>query len=51
VNHSENGKRIPLSFLIKRVVEMKTELDFQDLPAPRASRQALAKGPRKKSLK
>jgi putative transcriptional regulator len=27
VNHWENGKRVPLPFLIKRLVEMKEELD------------------------
>jgi putative transcriptional regulator len=27
VNHWENGKRVPLPFLVKRLVEMKRELD------------------------
>jgi DNA-binding transcriptional regulator YiaG len=27
VNHWENGKRVPLPFLVKRLVEMKEELD------------------------
>jgi transcriptional regulator with XRE-family HTH domain len=27
VNHWENGKRVPLPFLMKRLVEMKEELD------------------------
>ncbi|OQW39153.1 MAG: hypothetical protein A4C66_11255 [Nitrospira sp. HN-bin3] len=40
VNHWENGKRVPLPFLVKRLVEMKAELDEQN-----------AKGPRKKSPK
>jgi DNA-binding XRE family transcriptional regulator len=30
VNHWENGKRLPLPFLVKRLVEMKAELDSQD---------------------
>ena len=30
VNHWENGKRVPLPFLIKRLLEMKGELDEQD---------------------
>ena len=51
VNHWENGKRVPLPFLVKRLVEMKEELDSEDLPAPQASasRQAGAKPPRKKT--
>ena len=40
VNHWENGKRVPLPFLVKRLVEMKAELDAED-----------AKPPRKKSRK
>jgi hypothetical protein len=27
VNHWENGKRAPLPFLVKRLLEMKQELD------------------------
>ena len=27
VNHWENGKRVPLPFLVKRLMEMKDELD------------------------
>lgn len=27
VNHWENGKRVPLPFLVKRLLEMKQELD------------------------
>lgn len=38
VNHWENGKRVPLPFLVKRLVEMKAELDAEN-----------TKGPRKKS--
>ena len=30
VNHWENGKRVPLPFLVKRLLEMKGELDEQD---------------------
>lgn len=30
VNHWENGKRVPLPFLVKRLVEMKEELDSRD---------------------
>ncbi len=30
VNHWENGKRTPLPFLVKRLLEMKEELDAQD---------------------
>jgi DNA-binding transcriptional regulator YiaG len=30
VNHWENGKRAPLPFLAKRLVEMKEELDSRD---------------------
>jgi transcriptional regulator with XRE-family HTH domain len=29
VNHWENGKRVPLPFLVKRLLEMKQELDEQ----------------------
>jgi DNA-binding transcriptional regulator YiaG len=29
VNHWENGKRVPLPFLVKRLVEIKQELDSQ----------------------
>lgn len=29
VNHWENGKRVPLPFLLKRLEEMKSELDDQ----------------------
>lgn len=35
VNHWENGKRIPLPFLAKRLREMKEELDSQDVKPPR----------------
>lgn len=35
VNHWENGKRVPLPFLVKRLVEMKEELDSQDAKSPR----------------
>jgi DNA-binding XRE family transcriptional regulator len=30
VNHWENGKRMPLPFLVKRLLEMKEELDARD---------------------
>jgi transcriptional regulator with XRE-family HTH domain len=35
VNHWENGKRVPLPFLVKRLVELKEELDSQDAKPPR----------------
>ncbi len=35
VNHWENGKRVPLPFLVKRLVEMKAELDAQNTKRPR----------------
>ena len=35
VNHWENGKRVPLPFLVKRLVEMKAELDAEDTKPPR----------------
>jgi DNA-binding XRE family transcriptional regulator len=35
VNHWENGKRVPLPFLVKRLVEMKEELDSQHAKSPR----------------
>jgi DNA-binding transcriptional regulator YiaG len=35
VNHWENGKRVPLPFLIRRLVEMKEELDALDLQSPK----------------
>ncbi|WP_447974568.1 helix-turn-helix domain-containing protein [Nitrospira sp. Kam-Ns4a] len=34
VNHWENGKRVPLPFLVKRLVEMKEELDSRDTKPP-----------------
>ncbi|MFN3484378.1 MAG: helix-turn-helix domain-containing protein [Planctomycetota bacterium] len=34
VNHWENGTRVPLPFLVKRLVEMKEELDSQDAKPP-----------------
>jgi DNA-binding XRE family transcriptional regulator len=34
VNHWENGKRVPLPFLAKRLVEMKEELDSRDTKPP-----------------
>ncbi len=34
VNHWENGKRVPLPFLVKRLVEMKQELDSRDTKPP-----------------
>lgn len=30
VNHWENGKRMPLPFLVKRLIEMKQELDAKN---------------------
>ena len=35
VNHWENGKRVPLPFLAKRLIELKEELDSQDAKPPR----------------
>jgi len=35
VNHWENGKRMPLPFLVKRLLEMKEELDSQNAKLPR----------------
>ncbi|MEW5977420.1 MAG: helix-turn-helix transcriptional regulator [Acidobacteriota bacterium] len=34
VNHWQNGKRMPLPFLVKRLVEMKEELAPQDTKPP-----------------
>jgi len=30
VNHWENGKRVPLPFLVKRLLEMKSQLDDEE---------------------
>ena len=30
VNHWENGKRVPLPFLVKRLLEMKSDLDEEE---------------------
>jgi hypothetical protein len=51
VNHRENGMRTPQPFPLRRLLELKEELDEQNLPAPRkiVTRQAAAKPPRKKS--
>jgi putative transcriptional regulator len=40
VNHWENGKRMPLPFLVKRLIEMKEELSSRDTrpPAKKTSR-------------
>jgi putative transcriptional regulator len=35
VNHWENGKRVPLPFLVKRLLEMKQELDEKDRKQPK----------------
>ncbi len=35
VNHWENGKRVPLPFLVKRLLEMKQELDDQESKRPK----------------
>jgi putative transcriptional regulator len=35
VNHWENGKRLPLPFLVKRLLEMKQELDDDESKAPK----------------
>jgi len=50
VNHWENGKRAPQPFLVRRLLELKEELDEQNPPAPRhvVARQAGARPPRKK---
>ncbi len=34
VNHWENGKRVPLPFLVKRLVEIREELDSRDRKPP-----------------
>ena len=35
VNHWENGKRVPLPFLVKRLLEMKQELDENESKRPK----------------
>lgn len=35
VNHWENGKRAPLPFLVKRLLEMKQELDENESKRPK----------------
>lgn len=35
VNNWENGKRMPLPFLLRRLIEMRDELEAQDRKAPR----------------
>ncbi len=35
VNHWENGKRMPQPFLVRRLVEMKDELDAEQNPPSR----------------
>ncbi|MBI3016037.1 MAG: helix-turn-helix transcriptional regulator [Candidatus Tectomicrobia bacterium] len=35
VNHWENGKRVPLPFLVKRLLEMKRELDESENKRPK----------------
>lgn len=35
VNHWENGKRVPLPFLVKRLLEMKHELDENEGKRPK----------------
>ncbi len=35
VNHWENGKRVPLPFLVKRLLEMKEELDQNESKRPK----------------
>jgi predicted transcriptional regulator len=35
VNHRENGKRVPLPFLVKRLLEMKEELDENESKQPK----------------
>ena len=35
VNHWENGKRVPLPFLVKRLLEMKHELDENESKRPK----------------
>lgn len=34
VNHWENGKRVPMPFLVNRLIEIKQELDSQDTKPP-----------------
>jgi hypothetical protein len=36
VNHWENGRRVPLAFLVRRLLEMKEELDENESKRPRA---------------
>lgn len=35
VNHWENGKRVPLPFLVKRLSEMKKDLDEDESKRPK----------------
>lgn len=35
VNHWENGKRVPLPFLVKRLLEIKQELDENESKRPK----------------
>lgn len=35
VNNWENGKRMPLPFLLRRLFEMRDELDAQDRTSPK----------------
>ena len=35
VNHWENGKRVPLPFLVKRLSEMKKDLDEDESKGPK----------------
>jgi len=35
VNHWENGKRAPQPFLVRRLLELKEELDEQNAKPPR----------------
>jgi DNA-binding transcriptional regulator YiaG len=36
VNHWENGKRIPQPFLVKRLIEIRKQLDKQENKRPKA---------------
>ena len=35
VNHWENGKRTPLPFLVRRLVEMREEMDREPIRSPK----------------
>ncbi|MBI4027457.1 MAG: helix-turn-helix transcriptional regulator [Verrucomicrobia bacterium] len=51
VNHWENGKRTPQPFLVRHLVEMKDELDEEQVCLPRqtTARRRLERSPKRKS--